>query len=113
MTRFAMRAPRCDQNTPIYAQFWPRARKHNWKALDEVKDISQSANIDDLDFSISEITTYASTVIKLLPRDVIATCTPGGVGDFRKPQLYLKPGMTVDVEITGVGTLSNGIVDEV
>lgn len=72
----------------------------------------QSAGIDDLAINIPEIIAYASTVITLLPGDVIATGTPGGVGKFRKPQLYLAPGMDVDVEITGIGTLSNGIVDE-
>jgi len=76
-------------------------------------NVEQNAGIDDLAFSIPEIIAYASTVIKLLPGDVIATGTPGGVGKFRKPQLYLEPGMTVDVEITVVGTLTNGIVDEV
>jgi 2-keto-4-pentenoate hydratase/2-oxohepta-3-ene-1,7-dioic acid hydratase in catechol pathway len=75
-------------------------------------NVEQNAGIDDLAFNIPEIIAYASTVIKLLPGDVIATGTPGGVGKFRKPQLYLEPGMDVDVEITGVGTLTNGIVDE-
>ena len=50
--------------------------------------------------------------LKPVPGDIIATGTPGGVGRFRKPQLYLEPGMTAEVEITGVGTLINGIVDE-
>jgi 2-keto-4-pentenoate hydratase/2-oxohepta-3-ene-1,7-dioic acid hydratase in catechol pathway len=115
------------------SQFWPGKSFESSGSMgpalvtsDEVQDVTQStlatrvngnveqnAGIDDLAFSIPEIIAYASTVIKLLPGDVIATGTPGGVGKFRKPQLYLEPGMRVDVEITGVGTLSNGIVDEV
>lgn len=75
-------------------------------------NVEQQAGIDDLAFGIPEIIAYASTVIKLLPGDVIATGTPGGVGRFREPQLYLEPGMTAEVEVTGVGVLSNGIVDE-
>lgn len=75
-------------------------------------NIEQQAGIDDLAISIPEMIAYASTVIKLLPGDVIATGTPGGVGRFRKPQLYLAPGMTAEVEISGIGTLVNGIVDE-
>ena len=38
--------------------------------------------------------------------------TPGGVGRYRKPQLFLEPGMDVAVEITGVGVLRNEVIDE-
>ncbi|MBW6419755.1 fumarylacetoacetate hydrolase family protein [Celeribacter sp. PS-C1] len=75
-------------------------------------EIVQQARFDDLAISIPEMIAYISTVITLQPGDVIATGTPGGVGKFRKPQLYLKPGMIAEVEITGIGTLSNGVVDE-
>lgn len=75
-------------------------------------EIVQQARFDDLAISIPEIIAYASTVLTLQPGDVIATGTPGGVGKFRKPRLYLKPGMVAEIEITGIGTLSNGIVDE-
>lgn len=76
-------------------------------------NVEQQAGIDDLAISIPEMIAYASTVINLLPGDVIATGTPGGVGRFRKPELYLAPGMRAEIEITGIGTLANGIVDEV
>lgn len=75
-------------------------------------NVEQQSGIDDLAITIPEMIAYASTVITLLPGDVIATGTPGGVGRFRQPQLYLEPGMTADIEITGIGTLSNGVVDE-
>ena len=75
--------------------------------------VEQQAGLDDLAFGIPEIIAYASTVTQLLPGDVIATGTPGGVGKFRKPQLFLAPGMTAEVEVTGIGVLRNGIVDEV
>lgn len=72
----------------------------------------QSTTIDDLAITIPEIIAYVSTVTKLLPGDVIATGTPGGVGRFREPPLYLAPGMTCDVEITGLSVLSNTVKDE-
>lgn len=75
-------------------------------------EIVQQARFDDLAFSIPEIIAYISTVITLIPGDVIATGTPGGVGKFRKPQLYLVPGMVAEVEITGIGALINSVADE-
>ncbi len=75
-------------------------------------NVEQHTPISDLAIGIPEIIAYASTVITMRPGDVIITGTPGGVGRYRKPQLFLEPGMTVEVEITGIGTLVNGIVDE-
>lgn len=72
----------------------------------------QSIGIDDLAIGIPETIAYISTVTKLLPGDVIATGTPGGVGRFRTPKLYMKPGDVIEVEITGIGTLSNTVKDE-
>ncbi|NLS06294.1 fumarylacetoacetate hydrolase family protein [Rhizobium sp. P32RR-XVIII] len=69
----------------------------------------QTTPIADLAFSIGEIIEYVSTVTRLLPGDVIATGTPGGVGRFRTPPLYMFEGDRIDVEITGIGTLSNPI----
>ena len=71
----------------------------------------QSTPISDLAFTIGEIIEYVSTVTKLLPGDVIATGTPGGVGRFRNPPLYLFSGDRLEVEITGIGTLANPIAD--
>ena len=74
--------------------------------------VEQHTPISDLAIGIPALIAYASTVTTLRPGDVIATGTPGGVGNHRKPQLFLEPGMTVEVEITNVGVLSNGVVDE-
>ncbi len=74
--------------------------------------VVQDTLINDLAISIPEIIAYCSTVTKLLPGDIIVTGTPGGVGRFREPQLYMKPGDVCEVEISGIGLLSNGIVDE-
>ena len=74
--------------------------------------VEQQTPISDLAIGIPDLIAYASTVTTLKPGDVIATGTPGGVGNHRKPQLFLAPGMEVEVEITGVGTLRNGVVAE-
>jgi 2-keto-4-pentenoate hydratase/2-oxohepta-3-ene-1,7-dioic acid hydratase in catechol pathway len=74
--------------------------------------VVQQSPIADLAFGIPDLIAYASTVTTLNPGDVIATGTPGGVGNHRTPQLFLEPGMTVAVEIDGIGTLANGVIDE-
>ena len=73
----------------------------------------QSTPISDLAFGIPELIAYCSTVCELKPGDVIATGTPSGVGLFREPKVFMKPGDRVEVEITGIGTLSNPIEDEI
>jgi 2-keto-4-pentenoate hydratase/2-oxohepta-3-ene-1,7-dioic acid hydratase in catechol pathway len=75
-------------------------------------NVEQHTPISDMAIGIPELIAYASTVTTLKPGDVIATGTPGGVGAHRDPRLFLEPGMTVEVEITGVGILSNGVVAE-
>jgi 2-keto-4-pentenoate hydratase/2-oxohepta-3-ene-1,7-dioic acid hydratase in catechol pathway len=92
---------------------------------DEVGDITKSslvtrlngeemqrATIDDLVFDIPALIEYCSTFTELVPGDVIITGTTGGVGAYRTPPRWMKPGDTVEVEITGVGTLRNGVVQE-
>lgn len=73
-------------------------------------EVVQSTSIADLAFNISELIAYLSIVTKLLPGDVIATGTPSGVGFFRDPKLFMKPGDRVEVEISGIGTLANPII---
>lgn len=75
-------------------------------------NVEQHTPISDLAIGIPEIIAYASTVLTLRAGDIIVTGTPGGVGRYRKPQLYLEPGMDVEVEITGVGLLRNEVTDE-
>jgi 2-keto-4-pentenoate hydratase/2-oxohepta-3-ene-1,7-dioic acid hydratase in catechol pathway len=72
----------------------------------------QRAPISDLVFGIPELIEYITTAMELAPGDVIATGTPGGVGAGRKPQLWMKPGDQVEVEIDAIGILSNHIVAE-
>lgn len=72
----------------------------------------QHKGIDDMIFDLPAIISYVSSWTQLLPGDVIATGTPEGVGFARKPPLWLKPGDTVEVEISRIGVLRNPIVME-
>ncbi len=71
--------------------------------------VVQHASLADLIFDIPTIVAYISRFTPLSPGDVIATGTPGGVGDRREPPLYMKEGDVVEVEITGLGVLRNRI----
>jgi 2-keto-4-pentenoate hydratase/2-oxohepta-3-ene-1,7-dioic acid hydratase in catechol pathway len=72
----------------------------------------QHATIDDLCFDIPTLIEYVSTFTQLEAGDVIVTGTTGGVGAYRKPPLWMKPGDTVEVEVSGVGVLRNKVVAE-
>ncbi len=71
--------------------------------------IMQASNTSDLIFPVAELVSYISRSTTLLPGAVIATGTPAGVGFSRKPPVFLKPGDTVSVEITGIGQLTNPV----
>jgi 2-keto-4-pentenoate hydratase/2-oxohepta-3-ene-1,7-dioic acid hydratase in catechol pathway len=72
----------------------------------------QRSGTDLLIYSIPHIIAFCSDFTTLTPGDVIATGTPEGVGHRRNPQVWMKPGDVLEVEITGIGTLRNRIVDE-
>ena len=72
----------------------------------------QSAKLDDLLFGVDALVEYVSTIWSVQPGDVIVTGTAGGVGAGRKPPLWMKPGDTVSVEISGIGLHTNPIAQE-
>ena len=72
----------------------------------------QRADTDQLIFDIPTLINYISAFAELVPGDVIPTGTPGGVGFKRNPPVFMKGGDTIEVEITGIGTLINPIEDE-
>ncbi len=72
----------------------------------------QRATLDDLVFDVPALVEYCSTFTRLEPGDVIITGTTGGVGAYRKPPLWMKPGDIVEVEISGIGTLRNTVTQE-
>jgi 2-keto-4-pentenoate hydratase/2-oxohepta-3-ene-1,7-dioic acid hydratase in catechol pathway len=72
----------------------------------------QSDNTDNMMFPVAETLVYVSQGITLEPGDICFTGTPSGVGHARKPQLWMKQGDTCEIDIEGVGVLSNPIEDE-
>ena len=61
---------------------------------------------------MDELVAFLSETVTLEPGDVIATGTPPGVGFARTPPVYLKPGDVVEVEVEGLGVLSNPVEAE-
>ncbi len=72
----------------------------------------QNARLGQMIFPVARLISYISSFTELLPGDVIATGTPGGVGARRSPPLFLRPGDRVEVEIDAIGRLENRVVGE-
>jgi 2-keto-4-pentenoate hydratase/2-oxohepta-3-ene-1,7-dioic acid hydratase (catechol pathway) len=70
----------------------------------------QDSNTGQLIFKIPELIEFLSSVITLEPGDVVATGTPPGVGFAGKPPIFMKDGDTAEVEIEGLGILSNPVL---
>ncbi len=75
-------------------------------------DVVQDESVAELCFDIPDLIAYCTTWAQLEPGDVIVSGTPGGVGAGRTPPLWMQAGDVVEVDITGVGTLRNPVVDE-
>lgn len=75
-------------------------------------EIMQDASTADFIFPIDDLIAKLSECMTLEPGDVIVTGTPAGVGYARKPPIYMKDGDICEVEIEGIGILSNPIKDE-
>jgi 2-keto-4-pentenoate hydratase/2-oxohepta-3-ene-1,7-dioic acid hydratase in catechol pathway len=74
--------------------------------------VLQNASCSLLIFNVAQCIAYISAFTELRPGDVISTGTPGGVGAKRTPPLWMKAGDVAEVEISGVGTLRNAVVNE-
>ena len=72
----------------------------------------QGASTDDLVFDVATLVSVLSEAFTLEVGDVIVTGTPSGVGLARKPPLWMKPGDVCEVELEGIGTLRNPVVDQ-
>ena len=75
-------------------------------------ELRQDSNTRHMIFNCYEMIAYLSQAMTLEPGDVIATGTPSGVGVKMKPRGYMLPGQTARIEIEGIGTLSNPVIDE-
>lgn len=74
--------------------------------------VVQRTTTDLMITSVPAMIAYISTILPLLPGDVIVSGTPGGVGMKRVPPLFMKAGDVAEVEISGIGILRNPVIDE-
>lgn len=72
-------------------------------------DVMQDEDTSLMIYDTAELISFASTRMELQPGDVIATGTPEGVGEFQ--DISMTDGDTIEVEIDGIGTLSNTVRD--
>ena len=70
----------------------------------------QESTTGNMVFGVAAIIEYVTRTITLEPGDLIATGTPAGVGAFRTPPLFMKPGDEITIEIDGIGSLTNPVV---
>jgi acylpyruvate hydrolase len=70
-------------------------------------DVMQKADTADLVFSPADLVAYVSRIVTLVPGDLVATGTPGGVGHARKPPRYLSAGSEIVTRVEGVGECRN------
>ncbi len=70
----------------------------------------QDSNTSNLIFKVAYLVSYLSQSVTWEVGDLISTGTPPGVGVFRKPQVFMKPGDSVSVTVERIGTLTNSVV---
>jgi 2-keto-4-pentenoate hydratase/2-oxohepta-3-ene-1,7-dioic acid hydratase in catechol pathway len=74
--------------------------------------VVQTTSTSDMIFDVATLVSVCSEPFALEPGDLIISGTPAGVGFVRKPPLFMKKGDVCEVEIEGLGILSNPVVDE-
>ena len=74
--------------------------------------IVQRADTSEMIYGVASVIAFLSEAMTFLPGDVLVMGTPPGVGLERDPQLFMKAGDVCEVEIEGIGLLSNPIHDE-
>jgi 2-keto-4-pentenoate hydratase/2-oxohepta-3-ene-1,7-dioic acid hydratase in catechol pathway len=108
-----LRAKGFDTFCPVLPQVAPAAELGDGSGLRIVQRLNgealQDSTTSDLIFGVPRLVAHASAVFTLRPGDLILTGTPAGVGVHRKPPVALAAGDTVEIEIEGIGTLSNPV----
>ncbi len=74
--------------------------------------LMQHSGFDLMAWDLAELIAYVSGICALEPGDVISTGTPGGVGHRRDPQVFMKAGDVLEVEVSGIGVLRNTVAAE-
>ena len=72
-------------------------------------EVMQHSNTSDLIFGVPALVVWLSRYITFYPGDLVWTGTPGGVGEARNPQRFLRAGDVVETEIEGIGTMRNPV----
>jgi 2,4-didehydro-3-deoxy-L-rhamnonate hydrolase len=75
-------------------------------------EVMQDGTTTKMIFSVAELVSFLSQAMTLVPGDIIVTGTPPGVGSARDPQVWLKDGDEVTIEIEGLGSLTNPVTAE-
>jgi 2,4-didehydro-3-deoxy-L-rhamnonate hydrolase len=75
-------------------------------------EVVQDGTTSRMIFPVAELVSFLSQGMTLEPGDIIITGTPPGVGMARDPQLWMRPGDEVSIEIEGLGTLTNPVEAE-
>jgi 2-keto-4-pentenoate hydratase/2-oxohepta-3-ene-1,7-dioic acid hydratase in catechol pathway len=71
--------------------------------------VMQDSNTSNQIFGVREVVSFVSQAITLEAGDLIITGTPAGVGAFRDPKVWLKPGDEITIEIDGLGSITNPV----
>jgi 2-keto-4-pentenoate hydratase/2-oxohepta-3-ene-1,7-dioic acid hydratase in catechol pathway len=74
--------------------------------------VMQKANTRDMIFPVAETVALLTECVTLEPGDLLVMGTPSGVGYARTPPVWMKDGDTIEIEIEGIGVLSNPVRDE-
>jgi acylpyruvate hydrolase len=72
----------------------------------------QDEHTSDMLFPVPFLISYISSLATLEPGDILLTGTPSGIGCNRRPQVFLRAGDQISVQIEGIGTLANPVVAE-
>lgn len=73
-------------------------------------EVLQDESTAEMIFTVADTIAFISSLMTLVPGDIIATGTPSGVGFKRTPPIYLRAGDTVEIEIEKIGTIRNNVV---